>query len=363
MPDFLSAPSTPNAVSAHNVGVSMNKNVLIKAGAFVAIFGTWNVQAQSGVTLYGFIDAGIYKLAERPTSLGNIQRSYWGLKGVEDLGNGYSATFNLMSRFEIGSGQLEASGSAPLFYGESTVGFTGPFGQLRLGRALTPMWARDGAFDPWNNFDRVASVAWQIYHPSFRSDPYNNGPVGDYGRVNHAVFYDTPQWSGWSVSVSAAVNRERTPDALGNVEKKRSLGAAINYDKGPLAAILSSERNSANDSTYFAAGAIAMGNTRLMLTGSLTNLSEESRVFLGEVRTRRSSMTFGATHRFDANTLKLGLGRDFQGYGTLGGTNYVSVGAEHALSKRTAAYVSVGYRKPAEYRGGTNLGVGMNHGF
>lgn len=363
-------PGTTRAAAAALGTPSLTKNTLLKIATIAAVgsastgIAAGAAHAQSSVSIYGFLDAGIYKLSERPVSQGNIQRSYLGFKGIEDFGNGYRATFTLVSRFDLDTGRLESSGATPLFYGESTVGLAGPFGHVRVGRALTPMWARDGNFDPWYNFDRVASVAWQIYHPSYRSDPYNNGPNGDYNRVNNSVFYDTPEWRGWSVHLSAGGDRNRVPDAAGNIERKRSMGGALNYDQGPLAAMLSAERNSADDRTYFVAGAVAVSTqSRLMLTGSLTQLSEASRVFLGETRDRRSSVTFGATHRIDANTLKLGLGRDFQGYGTRGATNYASAGVEHALSKRTSAYVGVGYRKPENYRSGMNVGVGMSHGF
>ncbi|MDX3905868.1 MAG: porin [Pigmentiphaga sp.] len=319
--------------------------------------------ADSSISLYGVVDAGIYKLAGGPTSLGNIQRSYWGIRGSEDLGNGYKAIFHLQSRFEIDTGTLEASGGSPFFYGESTVGVSGPFGQLRLGRAMTPMWSLDWQFDPWYNFDRVASIAWQIYHPSYRADPYRNGPVGDYSRVNNGVFYDSPAMGGWSVHLSANGDRSRIPDANGTVESKRGLAAGINYDNGNVTFLFSGERNSVNDKTYFVGLAYGRGNTRVMASANLTSLTAASQAFLGEAHRRRTTAMLAATHRIGAATLKLGIGRDFQGYGRSGATNYVSAGVSYALSKRTQLYAGLGHGRPANQGSRTNLGLGMNHSF
>src|SRR5690606_15742737 len=179
-------------------------------------------------------------------------RSSFGFKGVEDLGGGLAATFHLQSRIDIGDGQLEASGARPAFYGESTVGLRGDFGAVRLGRALTPMWAHDWKFDPWGNFNRVASPAWQIFHPSYRSDPHNNGDIGDYSRLNNGIFYDSPEFGGFTAQASVGVEKVRVPDANGFTDSTRNLGVALNYTSGPLQAMLAGERNSADDKTWFA---------------------------------------------------------------------------------------------------------------
>ncbi len=59
----------------------------------------------------------------------------------------------------MGGGRLEASGAMPYFQGESTVSIQSPYGDLRFGRALTPMWQYDWQYDSWDNFNRVSSVA------------------------------------------------------------------------------------------------------------------------------------------------------------------------------------------------------------
>ncbi len=320
--------------------------------------------AQGSLTLYGFADAGIFRPAPgQPVQLGTMQRSFIGLRGSEPLGGGWAATMNLQTRFDMGDGRLEASGATPYFQGESTVGIRSPYGDLRFGRALTPMWQYDWQYDSWDNFNRVGSVAWFVYHPSYRTDPYHNGPAGEYSRLNNGVFYDSPKWGGVHVHVSAGVEKNETPDAAGNRDRTRPLAASLNYDAGPWSAMLTAERNSARDNTWFAGLAYAFSAVRLMASYSQTHLSAASQAFLGDASAKRSAATLAANWRVGAVTLKLSGARDFQGYGHAGTTGYVTSGLDYALSKRTTLYGAVSYRHSRQASGGTGFGAGISHSF
>lgn len=209
----------------------------------------------------------------------------------------------------------------------------------------------------------MASIAWQIYHPAYRTDPYRNGPLGDYNRANNGVFYDSPVARGWSAHLAAHGERSKVPDANGTVERRRGLAAGANYDDGAVNVLLSAERNSVNDKTYFLGVAYGAGPTRVMASASLTELTAASQVFLGETRRRRTSAMLAATHRLGAATLKFGVGRDFQGYGRGGATNYASAGVSYALSRRTQVYAGLGHARPANDGSRTNVGMGVNHSF
>ena len=79
---------------------------LVSAGAF----------AQSSVTMYGVVDAGVEWVNKAPNAArtegnsrvgmqsGNMSGSRWGLRGVEDLGGGLKGVFNLESGFAIDDG-------------------------------------------------------------------------------------------------------------------------------------------------------------------------------------------------------------------------------------------------------------------
>lgn len=320
--------------------------------------------AQSGLTLYGFVDAGLFKTGPGSEArLGTIQRSYVGLRGQEALGQGWAATFHLMTRFDAGNGSLEASGATPFFQGESTVGLKSPYGDVRLGRALTPMWQYDWNYDNWSNFNRVASVAWYVFHPSYRSDPYRNGPAGEYSRLNNGVFYDSPTWGGLHFHAALGVERSAVPDAYGQVDQARPLAASLNYDAGPWSTMVAAERNAAADNTWFAGLAYLRGAFKLMASYSQTRLGAASQRFLGEAGAHRSAATLGADWRLGATTLKVSAARDFQGYGQAGATDYVSAGFDYALSRRTTLYGAAMTRHSRHAPSATLYGAGMSHSF
>ncbi|WP_424192998.1 porin [Ampullimonas aquatilis] len=70
-----------------------------------------HASAQTSVTLYGIVDAGLQYTRLGNSSLtqvnsGIAEGSRFGFKGNEDLGNGYRAIFTLESRLETDTGQL-----------------------------------------------------------------------------------------------------------------------------------------------------------------------------------------------------------------------------------------------------------------
>ena len=72
--------------------------------------------AQSSVTLYGIVDIGIENLDVGSVSATRVQSgisagSRWGIRGSEDLGNGWRALFTLESRIEVDTGAISNNGS------------------------------------------------------------------------------------------------------------------------------------------------------------------------------------------------------------------------------------------------------------
>ncbi|MCI0151959.1 porin [Paraburkholderia sediminicola] len=117
------------------------KKTLIVA-AISASFAT-AAAAQSSVTLSGVVDAGLSYTNNVTTapgksgarwaqSSGVAEDSVWGLRGVEDLGGGLKAVFNLENGFEVNNGSLVRSGT--LFSRQAFVGLQGDYGTVTLGR-------------------------------------------------------------------------------------------------------------------------------------------------------------------------------------------------------------------------------------
>jgi predicted porin len=123
----------------------MNKSLLA-----LAVFGAFAsaAQAQSSVTLYGLVDSGVRYDTAAPVGTtandsqtrfisGVLSTSRYGFKGSEDLGNGLKANFTLEGGFNAvgaSSQNSAATGTASLFDRKATVGLSGAFGSVDLGR-------------------------------------------------------------------------------------------------------------------------------------------------------------------------------------------------------------------------------------
>lgn len=118
--------------------------------------------AESNVLLYGIIDTGVEYLTNALNTThsltqlqgGNIQGSRWGLKGAEDIGGGYQATFWLESGFDSTKGSLQQGGR--LFGRQAAVGLKGNDNELWLGRVYNPM------YDPVNSYDPTIFAQYSL---------------------------------------------------------------------------------------------------------------------------------------------------------------------------------------------------------
>jgi len=124
----------------------MKKSLLALAvlGAFAGV-----ASAQSSVTLYGTVDLnGRYVKADgqdrRITmSQDGINSSQLGFRGVEDLGGGLKAGFNLLAGVNADTGTTNAK----FFNRRSTVSLFSNLGEVRLGRDYTPTFWNLTIFD------------------------------------------------------------------------------------------------------------------------------------------------------------------------------------------------------------------------
>jgi predicted porin len=119
----------------------LNKKILTTA-ILASVAGA--AHAQSSVTLYGLIDAGITYNSHIKNATGGsskfwgygdgvAQGSRWGLKGAEDLGGGMKAIFVLENGFNSGNGTAGQGGA--MFGRQAFVGLTkDTIGSLTFGR-------------------------------------------------------------------------------------------------------------------------------------------------------------------------------------------------------------------------------------
>jgi predicted porin len=109
--------------------------------------------AQTNVTLYGIVDAGVGmndpdgpgSKSSMVVNSGYQSTSRWGIRGSEDLGGGLRATFNLEAGLDVDTGTDD--GGANYFQRRSVVGLAGGWGEIRFGRDYTPGFSAAGAGD------------------------------------------------------------------------------------------------------------------------------------------------------------------------------------------------------------------------
>ena len=240
----------------------------------LAILGTLSTaaNAQSNVTIYGILDIGYVKENGRDLRLADNENNAIGFKGVEDLGNGYKALFQLEKRFDLNDGTLGNSNTAGYrgpksanqksFEGGANAGIAGPFGKVLLGRVTELTTETIKKFDPF----RQVGVGSQFY--SLQRAP----------RIDNTLRYDSPNLDGFSfgASYSLGVNTNRRSideEHHGSLEKSHADndGYAINlsYDNGPFFATANWSRLAdSNDSSTWNIGLGYRVTDKLRLTAS-----------------------------------------------------------------------------------------------
>jgi predicted porin len=167
------------------------KKTLISAAVLTAFAGT----AQAQLQLYGLIDMS-YGLniaddaANRKADFhsggdsGNAQgnsTSRFGLKGSTDVGGGVKANF----RLESNGIQSDGSINSPFFARQAWLGFSGSFGELRLGRQdsvpFQTMVGYDfnGASNGLSSFGAAGAAIWALRDRQSRSLQYISPKLGD----------------------------------------------------------------------------------------------------------------------------------------------------------------------------------------
>ncbi|MGF6265950.1 porin [Paraburkholderia youngii] len=204
--------------------------------------------AQSSVTLYGIADVGIENINNTSTGgaqtrvvSGNLSGSRWGLKGVEDLGGGMKAIFQLESGFNINDGTTaqstrglgaNAATTSRLFGRQAWVGLSYRGQQLTFGRQNALLYEQAVAFDPMGASSRY-SVLSLDYAMAARID--NSAKyTGVFGPLTAQAMYSTRYDTGYGSEVPGA-------QITG-----RFFSGALSFAQGPLAASVSYEQRNSN---------------------------------------------------------------------------------------------------------------------
>lgn len=164
--------------------------------ALAVLAASGAAMAQSSVSIYGIVDAAIHKDKNKDATMtdGGVDSSRIGFKGTEDLGGGLKANFVLEQGLNIDSGaagQIKDSNGndvSAAFSRETSVGFSGGFGAVKLGRFKSAYEQISG--DTYAVFDSVLSPTLVFASGNHTARP-NNG-----------IGYTTPSFAGFRAAVT-----------------------------------------------------------------------------------------------------------------------------------------------------------------
>jgi predicted porin len=196
------------------------KKSLLALAVLTAVTGA--ASAQSSVTLYGKVDLGL--VLDSGSTAGKSIRvssgvtggSRIGFKGVEDLGGGMKAAFQLETGYcaDSAAGAPNFCTGSNQFMGRQAHGdLTGAFGAISAGRQYSLGFNNLSTIDPFGT-----GFAGQV-----------NNIVDPSGiRLNNSVTYSTPNLGGFTASGEIAFGEQ-----TGNWEANRETGAGLTYASGP----------------------------------------------------------------------------------------------------------------------------------
>lgn len=352
-----------------NLGETCMKKSLI---ALAALAATGAVFAQSSVTLFGVVDVSYENVKTNAGRISGLSASSnsssrIGMRGVEDLGGGMSASFWLEAAIApqngMGSSGTTTNNQATTvaaggltFNRRSTVSLSGGFGELRLGRDYVPTFWNYTIFDPFGTNSVGATLPG-----------YTGVTVNTFVRASNSVGYFLPGNLGgfYGQAMYAFGNRASTevtarPAAYGGGTVDTSsngsyFGFRFGYGQGPLNTAVAYAR------TKYAAGTNTAGPLGIAAQpfGNYTDLNWGGSYTFGSIK----AMAQLSRQKWDdasapGNTMTAkgwGIGADW-GVGagdvllsysrsTVSGVPALSpkaskwaLGYVHNLSKRTAVY-------------------------
>ena len=332
--------------------------------------------AQSSVTIYGIVDAGIVserggKASVTKVSSGVGSASRLGFKGTEDLGSGLSAVFVLEGGILVDTGASDVAGS--IANRQSFVGLkSATAGSLTLGRQYTP-W--------YNTITQVADPFAAGYAGSAKN---LMGASGNNVRTSNSLVYATPSFQGFNGEVSYSLGEQS-----GDSKAGRQFGASLGYANGPLTVRLA--HNNKNNDAASATGVTpvlpaadrALGRNTL-LAANYDFQVVKAFVSYGQNKGLNSSPLPNATNPvgYTVPPVQSGDSRDALvgatvpvGSGVIMASyiykddresfnrdsNQIALGYSQNLSKRTSAYVAfakIKNKNGAGYTVGNNTEVG-----
>lgn len=319
------------------------KKTVFAVAAMTSVLSGMAFAQSSSVTLYGVADAGVsYQSHVNGGASGNgsvtalnsggLSGSRWGIRGLEDFGNNLKGIFVLESGFDIDTGRSAQGGR--LFGRQAYVGLQSAFGAVTLGRQQNSLFDLFGMYDPM--------AVGPIYSLNSVDNQFN-------GRADNAIKY-TGKFAELTATGFYSFGRDANVglggEVPGNFKVGTNFGGGLTYANGPISVGIAYDQyqGSTIATSGLAAKRAAIGASYAV---------GDAKIFTG-YRWMRDEITTGKARR--DNLYWLGGLYKFTPAFTLTGAAYYTnarmdansswmfvLSGDYALSKRTDAYLLIGY--------------------
>ena len=201
--------------------------------ALAALAFATGAHAQTSVSVYGVIDAGVlYQSANGGPGkggktthgnwvfdgAGNDSANYIGFQGTEDLGGGMRAGFVLQGAFDVGTGALASSST--LFSQKANVYLEAGSSRVTLGKQIDPGYVAMARVDPRNYSQFLSSATWWYFLQGKQTVPARI--VWEQNSVSYG-------YKSKDLFASVMVRFGESP---GGIAQGRALSSGLAYDNG-----------------------------------------------------------------------------------------------------------------------------------
>ena len=338
----------------------------------VAVLGAAAFSAQAAdVQLYGLVDMGVHWTQTKATGgekvnsfdlkSGMNSGSRFGLKGVEDLGNGYKVGFVLENGFKADDGALEKGDR--LFHRESLLFVQSAWGELSAGRTGA-LDAGTGRYNLMGSGATALGTGW--------SEVGNSDDIllGTGGRMDNTLTYKSPNVAGFTFYAQGSFKKdnlekedfdgkEAVAGQEGSSDANRYYAVGATYAAAGLnAGMVVSQtdysrylmnQNKKSDDAFVVSGFVNydFGFVKPMLA---VQYFDGGLVSDTAVVAKGYGVVVGATAPLAGGTMKVTLGyNDFEDtdkeYKADFNNLMIGAGYEYPLSKRTLVYTAAGYKQ------------------
>ena len=312
--------------------------------ALAVLAASGAAMAQSSVTLFGIVDAGVGRVSAGGTSVTGVTNSglassRLGFRGEEDLGGGLKAGFWLEGGMSNDTGTGEGGGAAGPgfeFKRRSTISLMGGFGEVRLGREQVAGYVKTSSYDVFGQVGMGQFLGW--------SSKLYGADVGGV-RADNMLSYYTPNFGGFTAGVSYGFGEDTASS-----KTNRYVGGYVAFDNGPISVALAMDKNNGNLPTTPAVNGdrtqVSLGGSYDfgMLKASALVQQVEFEPTVGTGKVKVDNWALGLSAPVGPGTVKA----QYASYDLKDSSNeaqQLSVGYVYDLSKRTAVYGTVSFLK------------------